>query len=151
MYFHYLPIQISIVLCASFIVFSLWMLQLIIEYKLVRSRKQELDSSQPSCSLIVVVHCSSYPLFLQIVLVSRHFLCWLTRVCILQLAILYQNSWHQKHLPSFSLFLCTFTSIWYLCFTTDIISLRWAVRNFWVCLANYSKLSAGGACGNTYR
>ena len=46
MYFHYLSIQISIVLCAfvSFnIVLSPWMLQLIIEYKLVCPRKLELD------------------------------------------------------------------------------------------------------------
>ena len=35
-----------------------WMLQLIIEYKLVCPRKLELDSSPPSCCSIVVVHCA---------------------------------------------------------------------------------------------
>ena len=51
--------DINYTLCFYFFVLSPWMLQLIIEYKLVCPRKLELDSSPPLCCSIVVVHCAS--------------------------------------------------------------------------------------------
>ena len=63
MYFHYLPIQISIVL---FVFVSLcrvpgccnWLLSI----RWLTRRKLELDSSLSSCCSIVVVHCASLPI-----------------------------------------------------------------------------------------
>ena len=52
--------QFYIMFC--FFVLSPWMLQLIIENKLVCPRKLELDSSPTSCCSIVVVHCASLPI-----------------------------------------------------------------------------------------
>ena len=54
--------DINCTLCFCFFVLSPWMLQLIIEYKLVCPRKLELDSSPPSCCSIAVVHCASPPI-----------------------------------------------------------------------------------------
>ena len=51
--------DINCSLCFCIFVLSPWMLQLIIEYKLVCHRKLELDSSPTSCCSIVVVHCAS--------------------------------------------------------------------------------------------
>ena len=51
--------DINCTLCFCFFVLTPWMLQLIIEYKLVCPRKLELDSSPPSCYSVVVVHCAS--------------------------------------------------------------------------------------------
>ena len=55
--------DINCTLCFCFFVLSQWMLQLIIEYKLVCPRKQlELDSLPISYYSIVVVHCASPPI-----------------------------------------------------------------------------------------
>ena len=54
--------DINCTLCFCFFLLCLWMLQLIIEYKLVCPRKLELDSSPTSCCSIVVVHCASLPI-----------------------------------------------------------------------------------------
>ena len=51
--------DISCTLCFCFFMLSPWMLQPIIEYKLVCPRKLKLDSSLPSCCSIVVVNCAS--------------------------------------------------------------------------------------------
>ena len=62
MYFHYCQFRYQLYFVLSFLVLSYWMLQLIIEYKLVCSRKLELDSSPRSCCSIVVEHCASLPI-----------------------------------------------------------------------------------------